>query len=90
MFVPLWIINLVGSIAAFCTTVAFVPQLVRVWRLKSARDISLNMFLIFSLGELLWFVYGLLIHSAPVILANALTLLLAVAILVLKVRYDRQ
>jgi MtN3 and saliva related transmembrane protein len=80
--------NTVGSIAAFCTTTAFVPQLIRVWRLKSARDISLNMFLLFSFGELMWLVYGLLIHSVPVILANVVTLLLALWILVLKLRYD--
>lgn len=90
MYVPLWIVSLIGSVAAFCTTIAFVPQLIRVWRLKSARDISLNMFLLFSLGELLWFIYGLFIHSIPVILANAVTLVLAVAILVLKLRYDRR
>lgn len=90
MFVPLWTINLIGSVAAFCTTIAFVPQLVRVWRLKSARDISLNMFLLFSLGVLLWLIYGLFIHSVPVILANGLTLVLSLAILTLKVRYDRQ
>jgi MtN3 and saliva related transmembrane protein len=48
-----------------------------VWRLKSARDISLNMFLLFSFGELMWLVYGLLIHFVPVILANVVTLLMA-------------
>jgi MtN3 and saliva related transmembrane protein len=79
--------NLIGSIAAFSTTAAFVPQLVRVWRLKSARDISLYMFLLFSFGEGMWLIYGLLIHSMPVILANAVTLALALAILVLKFRY---
>ena len=80
--------NAIGSIAAFSTTTAFVPQLIRVWRLKSARDISLPMFLLFSFGEAMWLVYGLLIHSAPVILANFVTLALALAILVLKLRYD--
>lgn len=84
-----WIVNLIGSIAAVCTTIAFVPQLVRVYRLKSARDISFAMFLVFSVGELLWLLYGLFIHSMPVILANAITLALALAILSLKVRYDR-
>ena len=85
----LWIINLIGTAAAVCTTIAFVPQLVRVYRLKTARDISLIMFTVFSLGEFLWFLYGIFIHSLPVILANAITLALAVAILSLKVRYDR-
>ena len=85
----LWIINLIGTAAAVCTTIAFVPQLVRVYRLKTARDISLIMFTVFSLGEFLWFLYGIFIHSLPVILANAITLALAIAILSLKVRYDR-
>ncbi|MBT9331400.1 SemiSWEET transporter [Paracidobacterium acidisoli] len=84
------LINTAGSLAAFCTTVSFVPQLVRVWRLKSARDISLTMFLVFSLGVFLWLVYGLAIHSWPVTVANAVTLALSLAILFLKLRYDRR
>jgi MtN3 and saliva related transmembrane protein len=89
MSLPLWIINFIGSAAAVCTTVSFVPQLIRVWRLKSARDISLTMFLVFSLGVFLWLVYGIYIHSFPVILANAVTLALSLAILTLKLQYDR-
>lgn len=84
-----WLVNLIGSFAAVCTTIAFVPQLARVYRRKTARDISLAMFLVFSVGELLWLFYGIFIHSMPVILANAVTLGLAVAILSLKLRYDR-
>lgn len=84
----LWIVNLIGTIAAVCTTIAFVPQLVRVYRLKSAREISFLMFLMFSVGELLWMIYGIFIGSLPVILANAVTLGLALAILSLKLRYD--
>ena len=81
--------NWIGSIAAVCTTISFVPQLVRVWKRKSARDISLWMFLFFSFGVACWLVYGIGIHSTPVILANAATLALALAILILKLRYDR-
>jgi MtN3 and saliva related transmembrane protein len=81
-------VNTIGLIAAFSTTTAFVPQLLRVWRLKSARDISLHMFLLFSFGEVMWLVYGLLIRSTPVILANIVTLALALAILALKLRYE--
>lgn len=84
----LWIVNLIGSIAAVCTTLAFVPQLVRVYRLKTAHDISIIMFTVFSMGEFLWFLYGIFIHSLPVILANAVTLALSLAILFLKLRYD--
>jgi MtN3 and saliva related transmembrane protein len=80
-------VNAIGMVAAVCTTVSFVPQLIRVWQLRSAREISLMMFLVFSLGVFLWLVYGVLIHSLPVILANAVTLALSLAILALKVRF---
>lgn len=79
-----------GMLAAVCTTVSFVPQLLRVWRLRSAREISMTMFLVFSVGVFLWLIYGLLIHSIPVILANGATLALSLAILSLKVRFDRR
>ncbi len=78
----------IGSVAAFCTTASFLPQLIRVLQRKSARDISLLMFLLFSVGVACWLVYGIGIGSGPVIAANAVTLALAVAILVLKVWYD--
>jgi MtN3 and saliva related transmembrane protein len=82
-------INNIGYLAAFCTTSAFVPQLVRVLRLRSARDISLPMFLIFSFGVFLWVLYGFWVHSLPVFVANGLTLILSLSILVLKLRFDR-
>jgi MtN3 and saliva related transmembrane protein len=78
-----------GFVAAFCTTAAFVPQLVRVVRLRSARDISLPTFIMFSVGVLLWLFYGLSIGSKPVIVSNCVTLVLSISILVLKLRYDR-
>lgn len=82
-------IDVVGYVAATCTTASFLPQLVRVLRLRSARDISLGMFLIFSIGTVLWLTYGLLAHSKPVVAANAVTLVLSISILVLKLRFDR-
>ena len=82
-------VDLIGYFAATCTTISFVPQLIRVYRLKSAHEISLTMFLVFSFGVFLWLVYGIYIGSFPVIAANALTLGLSLAILALKVRYDR-
>jgi len=82
-------VEALGFVAAFCTTAAFVPQLVRVVRLRSARDISLPTFLMFSLGVFLWLLYGLYIGSKPVIASNAVTLVLSVSILILKIRYGR-
>lgn len=76
--------NLIGTLAGILTTIAFIPQVIKTWRTRSARDISLFMFLLFSSGVLLWLVYGLLIDSMPIILANGITLALSVSILVLK------
>jgi MtN3 and saliva related transmembrane protein len=79
----------IGFVAAFCTTFAFVPQLVRVLKLRSARDISLGTFLLFSVGVFLWLLYGIYSGSRPVIASNAVTLGLSLSILYLKLRYDR-
>lgn len=82
-------VDLIGYFAATCTTLSFLPQLIRVLKLRSARDISLGMFLVFSFGTVLWLAYGVAIHSWPVMVANAVTLVLALSILALKLRYDR-
>ncbi|KKI99588.1 SemiSWEET transporter [Prochlorothrix hollandica] len=80
-------ITLLGLVAGGCTTIAFVPQLLKIWRSKSAKDISLGMFLIFCLGVFLWLLYGLLTQDIPVIVANFITLILSGTILALKFRY---
>ncbi len=86
---PIPTIEMLGFVAAFCTTAAFVPQLVRVLRLRSARDVSLPTFVMFSVGVFLWLLYGFYIGSKPVIASNGVTLLLSVSILILKLRYGR-
>lgn len=80
-------ITALGLLAGTLTTIAFVPQLTKTWKTKSAEDISFGMFAIFCTGVLLWLLYGVLIGALPVILANSVTLVLAGAILVLKLRY---
>jgi len=82
-------INAIGYMAATMTTVSFVPQLLRVIKLRSARDISLGMFLIFSAGTFFWLVYGFLQGSMPVTIANVITFGLSMTILILKLRFDR-
>lgn len=77
----------VGSIAATFTTIAFVPQVWKVWRTRHTRDISLGMYAIFTVGVALWLAYGLLLGAWPIIIANGLTLLLAGALLLMKLRY---
>jgi MtN3 and saliva related transmembrane protein len=80
----------IGLAAGVLTTLAFVPQVIRVWRSRSARDLSLSSFAIFTAGVALWLVYGLVVGALPVIVANAVTLVLAGAILVMKLRFDRR
>ena len=66
---------------------AFFPQFIQAWRSKSVKDVSLAMYIIFCLGISLWLIYGFLVNSLPVILANVVTLSMAAAILYLKIRY---
>lgn len=80
----------IGLAAGVLTTLAFVPQVIRVWRSRSARDLSLSSFAIFTAGVALWLAYGLIVGALPVIVANAVTLVLAGAILVMKLRFDRR
>lgn len=81
--------DLIGLLAGTLTTVAFVPQLLKIYSTKSGKDVSARMFLIFSAGVVLWLAYGIVIGSLPVILANAVTLILSLLIMGLKVRYSR-
>jgi MtN3 and saliva related transmembrane protein len=77
----------IGFGAAFCTTIAFLPQVIKTWTTRSTSDISLVMFSVFSTGTLLWLIYGLLLGDIPLIAANAVTLALALVILGFKLRY---
>lgn len=79
--------NTIGLLAGTLTTLAFVPQVVKIWKTKHARDLSLGMFAIFSSGVLLWLWYGIEIGATPVIVANAVTLGLSLTILFFKIRY---
>jgi MtN3 and saliva related transmembrane protein len=79
--------NLIGFLAACLTTLAFLPQAIKVWRTRSTSDLSLAMFLIFCLGVICWLLYGLAIGALPLILANAVTLVLAGSILLCKLIY---
>lgn len=76
-----------GLVAGALTTVSFLPQVVKIWRAKSAKDISYAMFLTFSGGVFLWLLYGIAIGATPVIVANAVTFVLALAVVLLKMRY---
>jgi MtN3 and saliva related transmembrane protein len=79
--------DLLGSAAGALTTAAFVPQAVKTWKSRSTGDLSLGMFLVFALGVLLWLCYGIIISSTPIIVANSVTLALALSILLMKLRF---
>ncbi len=79
--------NILGIIAGTLTTSAFFPQLLKTWKSKSAKDVSLVMMITFNLGVFLWIVYGLAIGALPVVVTNVVTLTLALLILILKIRY---
>jgi MtN3 and saliva related transmembrane protein len=79
--------TVLGLIAGAFTTMAFVPQLHKAWISKSTKDVSLAMFSLFTLGVVLWFVYGILRNDIAVILWNGVTIVLAGIILILKLKY---
>ena len=77
----------IGFIAALLTTVAFLPQALKVWQTRSAKDVSLGMYMLFTLGVALWLVYGVLLNSWPIIVSNLVTLVLAGVVLAMKLRF---
>lgn len=78
---------IIGLTAGFCTTVAFLPQAIKTWKTKSAKDLSLGMYSIFCTGIILWLIYGFLINDIPVILTNLASIILASSILYFKLSY---
>jgi MtN3 and saliva related transmembrane protein len=81
------LVDSVGYIAATLTTAAFLPQVLKVWKSKSTKDLALPTLLSFILGVGMWLIYGLLVKSIPVIIANAVTLVLNLVILRFKLKY---
>jgi MtN3 and saliva related transmembrane protein len=83
-------IDMIGLVAGLLTTTAFIPQVVKIYRTKSGNDISARMFSLFSAGIVLWLIYGILLRSLPIILSNAVTLVLSLTIIALKIRYRQR
>ena len=81
--------DVIGSAAGTLTTVAFIPQVVRAWKTGSVEDLSLWMLLAFTSGVGLWAVYGVVTDAMPLIITNGLTFVLAMTLLVLKLRGSR-
>jgi len=81
------VIDLIGFFSGFCTTIAFLPQVIKAYRTRSTKDVSLLMFLVFTIGVAGWLIYGVLLMNVPIIIANILTLFLAFLILIAKIRF---
>ena len=80
-------VTVIGLIAAAFTTFAYVPQAVKTIKTKNTKSLSLNMYVIMTVGIVLWLSYGILLRDLPIIIANTVTLLLAGVILILKIKY---
>ena len=80
-------VNIVGYAAGALTTIAFVPQVIKIWKSKRASDISMGTFAIFSFGVTMWLLYGIQLGAVPIVLANGATLLLSLSILFFKIKY---
>ena len=80
-------ITYIGLAAAACTTISFLPQVIQVVKTKETKNLSLTMYITFTIGVILWFVYGIMVKDLPLLTANGVTLALASTILVMKIKY---
>ena len=81
------LIDLIGSLASILTTASFLPQAWHTFQTKDVSGISLGMYSVFTSGVAMWLVYGMMLQAWPIVIANCITLALASAILVMKLRY---
>lgn len=79
----------IGYAAGSLTTLAYLPQVLHVWKTKRAEDLHIGWLLALAVGVFLWLLYGILTHQPPVTVANVVTLALIVALLIMKARYSR-
>ncbi len=79
--------EIIGLLAAILTTAAFVPQVYKTWKTKSVEDISLTMYTVLFIGLVLWLAYGISLNSLPIIIANSVTGILVLMVIVFKFRY---
>ena len=82
-------VDLFGFSAALLTTIAFLPQLYKTWKTKTAEDVSLVMLILFITGLICWIIYGLKINSIPILTANIITFIFNFSILILKITYSK-
>lgn len=80
-------IAIIGLIAGTCTTISFLPQVIKIIKTKETKGISLTMYIVLAIGILLWVIYGILIEALPVILSNSISFILINIVLILKIKY---
>ena len=80
-------VEIIGFAAGTLTTIALLPQVIKAWKTKLTRDVSLLWAVALTIGVFLWLIYGVFIKSLPIIIANVFTFILAVTVLVLKIKY---
>ena len=81
------IITIIGLIAAALTTISVLPQVIKSWKSKETKNLSLPTYIILLAGIILWLIYGILIKNLPIILANIVSLILISSVLFLKIKY---
>lgn len=79
--------EIIGLLAALLTTASFVPQVYKIWKSKSADSLSLTMYLVLFVGIILWLVYGIHLKSLSMIIANSITAILALLLIVFKLKF---
>lgn len=78
-------LEIFGVVAGVCTTLSFLPQVFKIYQLRSAEAISLPMYIIFSVGEVFWIIYGILLQAPAIIITNMIILILSLLILAMKI-----
>ncbi len=84
------LVDAIGTVAAVLTTASFVPQVWLTFKTRDVRGVSLGMYSAFTVGISLWLVYGLMMNAWPIVVANAVTLALAISILVMKLTFGKK
>jgi MtN3 and saliva related transmembrane protein len=79
-------VTLIGFLAASCTTLSFLPQLIRVIKTGDTKAISLIMYIVFTIGIALWLIYGLYINDMPIIISNIVTMIFCASVLTMKIK----
>ncbi|MBU0501632.1 MAG: SemiSWEET transporter [bacterium] len=82
-----YVVFLIGSLAAALTTISFLPQVIKAYQTKQTKDLSLVMYVVLSTGLVFWLIYGFCLNSLPIILANSITLMMALFLVFLKLKH---